>query len=256
MTCTFVVTDPHGHPEDDFSRFDWLGRALLEEKPDNLVVMGDWGRFDSLSRHGDTPATTFRQDLEAMHEALRRTFGPLAEWNKSQRSHRHRQHAMRTVWLEGNHEERARRVAKEDPHGFASLVDWEDPFGLARWYDERYEYGEYANVNGVYYTHTPRNIMGRAASWTAACKGSPGHLFFGHTHSMRTETIPLHGTNNAVKLIASCPAYMPDQNKEPYCSKLTTGWTYGMLKVYPRGSPTIPPSFDWVDMDRMEQRYG
>ncbi len=253
---TLCIFDPHTHPEDDFKRFDWLGRMILEEKPASIVVGGDLGRVDSMSRHGDPPPCTFKQDLEAMGEALRRTFGPMQEWNQQRKRNRHSRYGPRTVWLEGNHEERARRVAREDPNGFASLVDWENPFGFAHWWDERYAFGEYANVDGVMYTHVPRNIMGRAMAHSTAAKHTESHLIYGHRHTLDVTSIPLHGTDNGVKMILSAPAFMPHQNKEPYAKLLTTGWTYGLLRVYASGSPRIPFSYDYVSMTRMEAMYG
>lgn len=256
MSLTIAVFDLHGHPEDNFRRFDWLGRMILEEKPDSVVIGGDIARMDSLSRHGDSPATTLREDLAAMQEGLSRIFSPLRDWNARRKDSKHAQHAMRTVWLEGNHEERARRVAKEDPHGFASLVDWDDPYSLAHWYDERYEYGQYANVGGVLYTHVPRNMMGRAMSHTAAAKHSESHLIYGHSHTLQTTPVALHGNGNGVKMVLSAPAYMEKQNKEPYAKNLTTGWVYGLLRVRPSGSPSIPFSYDYLSMDDMERLYG
>jgi hypothetical protein len=256
LSYTLVIFDPHTHPEDDFSRFDQLGQLILAEKPRNIVVGGDLGRVDSMSRHGDKPVVTFREDIASMNEAARRIFSPLREWNNKRRESRHRPHPMRAVWLEGNHEERARRVAKEDPHGFASLVDWDDPFGFSHWWDERYEYGEYANVDGVLYTHVPRNIMGRPMAHSTAAKHAESHLIFGHSHSLQVVNVPLHGTDNGVKTIMSAPAFMPHQNKEPYASRLTTGWSYGLLRVRPSGSPRIPPSYDYLNMVDLERMYG
>lgn len=256
MSYTLTVFDPHTHPEDDFRRFDWLGKMILEEKPTSLVIGGDLGRVDSMSRHGDTPTVTFKQDLAAMSEALRRVFSPLNEWNRRQNRSKHRQHALRAVWLEGNHEERARRVAKEDPHGFASLVDWDDPYGFGRWYDERYEFGQYANVGGVLYTHVPRNMMGRAMSHTAASKHSESHLIYGHSHTLQATPVAMHGNTNGVKMVLSAPAFMPHGNKEPYAKNLTTGWVYGLLRVRPSGSPSTPFSYDYLSMGDLESLYG
>lgn len=251
-----IVFDPHTHPEDDFARFDHLGRMILEEKPNSIVIGGDLGRVDSMSRHGDKPPCTFREDLNAMHEALRRMLGPLKEWNERQRSHRHKPWEPRIVWLEGNHEERARRVAKEDPYGFSSLVDWDDPFGFARWFDERYEFGQYANVGGIKYTHIPRTIMGRPMAHTSICKHTSGHLIYGHGHTLNCTTVAINDHSNSVRVILSAPCFMPDQNKEPYAKHLTTGWVFGLLRVYPSGSPTVPFGFDYVSMPQLQERYG
>lgn len=251
-----VIFDPHSHPEDNFDRFRWIGNLIMERRPRSVIVGGDLARMDSMSRHGDKPTTTFKEDLEAMHEAIRLMFGPILEWNTRQRSHRHRPHPMRTVWLEGNHEERARRVAKEDPHGFASLVDWDDPLGLARWYDERYEYGQVANIHGIDYTHIPRTIMGRPMAHNSICKQTQRHMIYGHGHSLNTSSTPIIGTDNGVRMTLSAPAFMPDQNKEPYSRNLTTGWVYGILIVRPSGSPSVPFSFDYLSMKDLEELHG
>lgn len=256
MTYDLVMFDGHTHPEDDFSRFSQLGSMILEEKPKTLIIGGDLGRVDSMSGHGDTPSVTFRQDLEAMHYAIGLMLNPLLEWNRRRSDSRHRPHNMRIVWLEGNHEERARRVAKEDPHGFASLVDWEDPFGFSRWWDEKYPYGKVVNVNGIDYTHVPRNKMGTPMAATTILKQTGRHMIYGHNHTMQLLTTPVSGSDNGVRMTLCAPCFMPDQSLEPYAQNNQNGWVYGILRVRPRGSPTLPFSFDYLSMVDLEEMYG
>lgn len=256
MSYDLCVFDTHTHPEDNFTRFSWLGSMILEEKPRTLIIGGDLGRVDSMSRHGDKPPNTFKEDLECMHHAIGLMLNPWLAWNKKQRSHRHKPHDMRIVWLEGNHEERARRVAKEDPSGFASLLDWDDPFGFSRWWTERYDYGKIVNINGIDYTHVPRNKMGRPSAQTTVLKQTSTHMIYGHNHTMQLLTTPVSGSDNGVRMSLCAPCYMPDQSLEPYAENLTNGWVYGLLRVRPRGSPTLPFSFDYLDMVTMEELYG
>lgn len=251
MTYDLLITDPHTHPNDNFDRFDWLGKMLLEDKPRRIICLGDFYSLDSMSTYDNIPASTLAEDIAAGVEAQRRLFTPLSDWNKRQRSHRHRPHYVEKVMIKGNHEERADRAKKRDPHGFASVVDFNELAGFYSFWDEVHEYGEIVRVGGIDYTHCVVGIMGRALALNSVSKQTSHHLIQGHQHSLQTVTVPVPG---GVRYIMSAPAFMEDQYVPNYARGKHRGWTYGLLKIKPHG-PTEVPSFEYISMKELKERY-
>ena len=50
MSKLLVVADSHVTPETDNSRFELLGRLILDHKPDTIIQLGDFCSMESLSR--------------------------------------------------------------------------------------------------------------------------------------------------------------------------------------------------------------
>lgn len=247
-----VIADAHTHPEDDFSRFDWLGRMILEERPRAVISIGDFGSLDSMSGWDDIKVTTFRQDVAAMVEAQRRVFAPIDEWSARQRSHKHAPHVMERIKIKGNHEERADRAKKKDPYGFSTVVDFDDIVAYTQYWDSVYEYGEIVNIGGIHYTHCMMGNTGRPLSLSTVAKHTSNHLIQGHQHSLQFITVPVPG---GVRMVMSAPAFMHDGYVPPYAKRSTRGWTYGILKVRPE-SPVEAPGVEYVSIKELERQYG
>ena len=61
MTRThLVIGDAHVHDGDDFSRFGWLGRFIVDKKPDEIIIMGDWWDMFSINRF-DKPGSVGKE---------------------------------------------------------------------------------------------------------------------------------------------------------------------------------------------------
>lgn len=252
MTYDLLIADAHTYPEDDFSRFDWLGQMILEERPRRVISIGDFGSLDSMSTYDATPVCSFREDVEAMKEAQRRVFGPIDQWSERQRSHRHAPHQMERVKIKGNHEERADRAKVKDPFGFASVVDFDDIVGYTQYWDRVFDYGEIVNIGGIHYTHCVKSKMGRPMALSSVAKQTSTHLIQGHMHSLDFVSTPVPG---GVRITMSAPAFMADAYVPPYAKHLHRGWTYGLLKVRPE-SPLEAPGIEYVSMKELKRRYG
>lgn len=253
MSFDLVISDIHTHPDDDFKRLEALGNLILEEKPNNIIILGDGSRHDAFSSYEKYKDWTAKQETDAWLHALSLIFGPMDRWNERQRGHRHRTYSPIKLYVKGNHEDRLNRAISEDKYGYSSLVDLDHVFGK-RYFDGVFEYGDVVTVNNIAYTHVPRNKMGRAMAWGTAVKHASSHLIFGHTHSLKVETVPSITSGNAVKMILNAPAFMPMGNKEPYSERLTTGWVYGLVMVYPNG-PTDAFGFEYIPTNVVESSY-
>lgn len=110
-----VIPDGHAHPDFDNDRFDWLGRYILDTRPDVIVNIGDLGDFPSLSSY-DKGTKGFegrrlQRDLAALYDAQDKIFAPTAKWNKRRAKNRKAQYRPRWVMCVGNHEDRLDRAA-------------------------------------------------------------------------------------------------------------------------------------------------
>jgi predicted phosphodiesterase len=255
LSYDLVIADMHDHPEDNFLRQEALGKMILAEKPRTIIMLGDGSRHDAFSTYDKYKQWTAKEEIAAWHHSLSLIFGPLQDWNRRQRSHRHKQHEPRTVFTMGNHEERMFRELMENPHGFGSLIDFDEITSKGKHFDEVYEYGDVVNVNGIDYTHAARNKMNRPMALSTLAKQSRNHTIVGHTHTMEVRSTPLLGPENGVRTTLVAPAFMDMQNKEPYCRNATTGWVYGFLKVRPSGSPTVPFGYEYVSTDRLLEEW-
>ena len=81
-----------------------------------------------------------------------------------------------------------------------------------------------------------------------------GHLIYGHTHTMDVKTIPQIATENSVRMVVNAPALLPQDQKEHYCKRSTTGWVYGLMRVRSHG-PTRPFSFDFISTEELISQY-
>ena len=255
MSYDLVIYDMHDHPEDDFKRQEALGNLILEERPRSFIMGGDGSRHDAFSTYDKYKQWTAQEEIHAWHHSLELMFSPLRVWNEQRRKNRHKQHPMRSVLTLGNHEDRMWRALAEDPYGFGSLIDFDHITGQGKFFDEVYEFGDVVDVNGIFYTHAPRNKMNRVMAQSTAAKQSNKHLIYGHTHTGGVINTPIIGPTNGARTTMIAPAFMNEGQKEPYCKNATTGWTYGLLKVWPSGSPDVPFGYEFMRTEKLLKDY-
>jgi len=248
-----VFFDLHTSPDDDFLRHRALGNMILEERPNNLISGGDFLSLDSCSFYDKVKSCSMADDRRASEKAHELIFGPLHKQNKK---HKKKPNGgMGTYFLYGNHEDREKRVREIDPDGFASLVDYDEIMAPYSHWEERVGYGEVVTVNDIGYTHIPLNKMGRPMGVNPIYRQTSGHLVFGHTHTLDVKTIPQIATDNSVRMVVNAPALLPQDQKEHYCKRSTTGWVYGLMRVRSHG-PTRPFSFDFMSTEELISQYG
>ena len=93
-----VVPDPHAHHSHNNDRADWLGKFILDRKPDMVVNMGDTFDLPSLSSFDKGKASfhgaSYEKDVNAGLDFLDRMWHPI---RKAKRKRPY------SVFLEGNH---------------------------------------------------------------------------------------------------------------------------------------------------------
>ena len=160
--------DPHASPDTDNRRFDWLGRMILEEEPDVVLCIGDMADLNSLSSYDKGKKSAelrrYRNDVNAVCDALARIDAPLKAHNESRKNIRKAQRkAPRKIMLEGNHEHRIIRAVNMAPEleGTLSIADLKyQEYG---W--EVQTFKQPFELEGVWFNHYfPSGVKGEAIS--------------------------------------------------------------------------------------------
>lgn len=145
-----VIPDSHAHPKFHNERADWIGKLILDVKPDVVVNLGDTWDLPSLSSYDKGKKSfqgrTYRADLDAGLDFNERMWAPLKRAKKKK---------PLSIFLEGNHEERVKRAINLSPE-LEGTIGFDD-FELERHYDRVVEYTGgtpgIIEVDGITYAH-------------------------------------------------------------------------------------------------------
>ena len=180
MTTHLVIPDTQAKPGAPTKHLEWIGRYVIDRKPDVVVHLGDHWDMPSLSsydRKGGTKleGTRVIADIAAGNEAFAILNAPLEAYNDERRERKERQWWPRRVLLRGNHEHRITRAVENDAQldGLLSL----DMLASPGW--EVVPFLVPIDIDGVVYSHYFANPMnGRPMGGTAAARlKNLGHSF-------------------------------------------------------------------------------
>jgi hypothetical protein len=147
MNRHFIIPDTQVKPGEETRHIKWAGEAILEYKPDVVICLGDWWDLPSLNSHAekgsaDLEGRRYQEDIDSGNVAFRL----LNSYFKKSRS---KTWKPRKVFLEGNHENRANRVAKNDPK-WAGIIGSHNCQTLD-W--ERHPFLKIVDIDGLAYCH-------------------------------------------------------------------------------------------------------
>jgi hypothetical protein len=108
MRRHLIVPDCQVRPGVDTTHLDWAGQAIVEYKPDVIVVIGDFWDFPSLSMHNapgskEAEGVKVKADIDAGNEAFERLVRPM------QKAMKRSKWKPECHFLFGNHEDRLTR---------------------------------------------------------------------------------------------------------------------------------------------------
>jgi hypothetical protein len=163
-----IIPDAQIKPGVDITHIDWAAKAILDYKPDVVVVMGDWWDMNSLNSH-EIPGSAHLEgsrimaDIGAGNEAFERLVAPLQK-DQLRRLLGHRaRYEPELHFLFGNHEDRITRITTQDPKwdGLLTLDALKTP-GF-----ERHKFLKIVNIDGIKYCHYfPNPFSGRPIGGT------------------------------------------------------------------------------------------
>lgn len=247
-----VLPDPHSHPDYDNRRADWVGQLLVDLKPDVFVNLGDQWDLASLSGYDKGKASfhgkAYKKDLDAGLEFTERLFAPIRKAKKKR---------PRTIFLEGNHEERQRRLLELQPE-LDGTISFED-FDLEKEYDDVVRYKGQTpgaiQVDGITYAHylvtgvSGRGIGGEHPGFTLLTKHFSS-VTCGHTHtfdySIRTDA---HG-----RRLHGLVAGVFQEHDSDWAGEVNRLWSRGL--VIKREVENGDYDLEWVSLKRLEKEYG
>lgn len=156
------VTDPHAHFKHHNKRAEYLGKLIVEAKPDVVIVGGDVADMPSLSSYDKGRRSfhgrTYRADIDSALDWTDRLFHYVKKAKKK---------LPRFVFLEGNHETRIKKAIELQPEleGTISFSDLQ----LDRYYNDVVEYEggtpSVIAIDGISYAHYfVSGVMGRPIS--------------------------------------------------------------------------------------------
>lgn len=206
-----VIPDTHAHPDLDNDRFEWLGKFILDRKPDIVLALGDFYDMPSLSSYDKGTkgfeGRRYKKDIEAGIDAQERLWAPVAKYNKLRLKNKKAQYVPERVMAVGNHEERVDRVVNMSPelHGTIGESDYQ----FSKYWNRIIPFKQTEVVEGFAVSHYfPAGLLGRPIGGEnpadAHLKKLSMSAIAGHSHLLDIKTRTKADGTKMMALIGGC----------------------------------------------------
>ena len=249
-----IIPDTQVKPGVDLNYLAWVGKYIVEKKPDVVVQIGDFADMPSLSSY-DTGKKSFegrryKDGIEVVIKAMRILLKPLKDYNAKQTKKQKKQYKPRMVLTLGNHEQRINRATENDPKLYGTLSIDDLRYAEAGW--EVFDFLDIVVINGVVYTHyLTSGVMGRPIG-TASAMVSKTHqsCVVGHQQGRQVAYGKrADGTNITCIIAGSC--YLHD---EEYMGSQGNDHWRGLVMLHEVNDGQFDEMF--VSLDYLRQKYG
>ena len=258
MKKVLVIGDCHVDDEDEFSRFDIASKFIIDQKPDSIVLIGDFLTLNCLSawdanKRAKMEGRRYTKEIDAGNEALDRLLSGIKKYNrKAKKGHRTRYYPE-LVFITGNHEGRLDRYLEQDPT-FEGHVSIEKDLRLKQRGFKVIPYREYHYIDDIGFTHIPHNKVQPISGMDITRKAQAvtvKSVVFGHTHEQHLSHIHKEGMPH-LQDTYNCGCFF--SKKEDYVHGRVTNYYRGLtlLHVWKEGRFDIE---SW-SMGRLERLYG
>lgn len=254
-----VIGDCHISEDDDLTRFNLLGKLILDKMPSHIVVMGDFVTLNCLSawdmnKRAVMEGRRYKLEIEQALDALSRMFTPIDIYNITRREQKKSQYKPEMVYIMGNHEDRLDRYLENDPT-FAGWVNLEKDLKLRDWgFNHIIPYRAWHDINGIWFTHIPHNevkpITGMYHVHKAA-QTTVNSIVYGHTHKLEMLNKHVQGMEHLQQVLCAGCFF---EKHEPYVDGRITNYWKGVIML----DNYKPGRFDvetW-SIGRMRRTYG
>lgn len=184
-----VIPDSHACCDNErLDRFDWVGKMIVDERPDIVVDIGDRADLPSLSTYDrgtkGFEGRRYSNDLAAIHEANRRLLAPLKKLQKKQKQSKRKVYKPELIVTLGNHEQRILRACSSSPE-LDGYLTYDDLQYEKDW--KVFDFLEIVERGGVKFSHYfVSGIMGKAIGGVNSAKSHLSKLHCstvsGHSH--------------------------------------------------------------------------
>ncbi len=198
LETTLVVPDAHVDPGQNLDRFKALANFANIRKPNNIVFMGDFGNFDSLSKwdagkeasHGKQ----YKEDIKACRLALNIFLSGLEE-----------EYSPRIVFLGGNHDEaRIEKYIESHPQ-LRGHMDIREDLCLDELGVEFIHYKKFLEIQGTLFTHAVMTAANQPVSGKSLMTTISGLLaksiVVAHHHKFETMSYYRHGAADVSQVL-------------------------------------------------------
>lgn len=168
MIRHLIIPDAQIKPGGSTEHIDWAAQAIVEYRPSVIIVIGDWWDFQSLNSHSapgsvELENSRYLDDVNAGNEAFRRLVAPMERERARLAKNRAKRWNPRKVFIMGNHEHRADRVAANEPK-WAGVIGSHNCETLDF---ERFPFLSIAEIDGIKYCHYfPHPMSGKPIGGT------------------------------------------------------------------------------------------
>jgi hypothetical protein len=253
-----VIPDSHSNPNHNNDRFDWLGKLILDIRPDVIVNIGDGADMASLCSYDfgkkSFEGRRYKNDIAASINANERVHKPIQAYNEIQRSNHKTRYKPEWHYLIGNHEHRITKVAESQPNleGVVSIDDLRlEEFG---W--QVHPFLKPVRIDGVTYAHYfSSGVMGRPVGGE-----HPAHALItkkltscvmGHTHTRdHSERTDANG-RRIQSLVVGC--YLDEDQHEDYAGEANKLWWKGVVVLHDVHDGMFEP--EWINIRMIKDRY-
>lgn len=252
MAKHLIIPDPHAHPDYGNERADWLGKLILDIKPDVVINIGDMFDMPSMASYDKGTKSfqgrSYRKDLDAGLDFDERIWEPI---RKAKRRLPYR------VFCEGNHEYRLKRALELQPE-LDGMIGFKD-FGLDRNYDSIIEYNGgtpgITEIDGVHYAHyfvsgvMGRPVGGEHPAYSLLTK-EYGSCTCGHIHVSDYAIRSSVGGKHIMGLVAG--VYQDYDSK--WAGEVNKLWWRGVIVKHNVEDGHYDPQ--WIGIESLRKEYG
>lgn len=235
------------------------GNYALKNKPDYIVVMGDWWDTESLSVYNSNMAKEglrLLNDVETGNQAMIDFLAPINEYNIKRKSQKKKGYKPKLVFIEGNHDVRVRinRLLEDYPALEGMLNDPTVPF-LEEHGFEVIPFLHVHDIEGIKFSHyiaNPHSLKGSPLSGAIdTMLKNAGHSFvMGHQQTLKMGKHYLSDGSSRIGIVAGS-FY---SHEEGYMSKQSNNHFRGMVHLHDvyEGDADL----ETISINRLMDEYG
>lgn len=150
-----VITDSQVKDGVSLDYLTWIGRCIMDLRPDVIVHIGDFADMPSLSSYDKFKKSfegrRYKLDIAAARRGMDMLLAPMREYNAMRARNKKAQYSPRMVLTLGNHEERILRAIDADPILDGTIGISDLGYEEAGW--EVHPFLEVVTINGVAFSH-------------------------------------------------------------------------------------------------------
>lgn len=217
-----LFPDAHNTQNSNLSRYVGAGKVIEIERPDAIIIMGDWTAYNSISHWDMEKRLTmegrrYASEIEVSNTALDLIEQPIYQLQQYQRDRKIRMYNPRKIFIEGNHEYWVQKYLEQNP----SL---EGQIGVAKdlhleergW--EVVPYKDFIEIEEVLFTHVVINGAQQPISGSDICQVASRYVskstVFAHCHRFETKNYNRFGARNTIQILTCGCFFDPDGERD------------------------------------------